>query len=159
MITKLIAFAINTGLVTSICALASLITVSFEPSLLLFDINRNDRSLHYPICSFTSRSISPSADYTAIPCSQRKSQLILATQSNFLFVSLNARRAIRGTSNEEYSMGSMSNRLAADTHKSFGNFVKSNTHNPATMSIKVDATQETDYDYVKDSPVRSHLEF
>jgi len=106
MITMLITFTINTGALTSICAIASLITVS---SIISFDI---------PCITAITNQI------TVLPAAFVYILFYFAIgrlYCNSLLATLNARKAIRSASkNEDFSVMSAN---CAQTNKSFGSMV------------------------------------
>ena len=95
MITRLIAFVINTGLVTSVCALASLITVCFISLVLIISLHLFAvclRSLPFltPLCTLlsTSRLAGSIPTRSLLRESGLSSLLLMVPQSSFPFFGL-----------------------------------------------------------------------
>ena len=95
MITRLIAFSINTGLVTSVCALASLITVCFISfvliiSLRLFAVCLRSLPFLTPSCTLlsTSRLAGSIPTRSLLRESGPSSLLLMVPQSSFPFFGL-----------------------------------------------------------------------
>ncbi|EEB95583.1 hypothetical protein MPER_05425, partial [Moniliophthora perniciosa FA553] len=117
MISKLISFSANTGLATSMCAMASLISVCIYSCLLLHVSDLIDSFVA------SSKTLIYALFYFCIG----------RLYTNSLLVALNARKAIRGT-DDDHKMVSIPSSVMSPPP----------THNALSpnISIRIDTTQE-----------------
>ncbi|KAH7888030.1 hypothetical protein F5I97DRAFT_1828908 [Phlebopus sp. FC_14] len=104
MITKLIVFTINTGLLTSVCAVASLVSIAVWPTTFIY--------IAFYFC-------------------------LGRLYCNSLLATLNARKGLRGESNDEMSLSLQG---VQKTNQSM--IGTSQRRIPNNISIKIDTTQE-----------------
>ncbi|KAL0566298.1 hypothetical protein V5O48_015721 [Marasmius crinis-equi] len=105
MISKLITFTANTGLATSVCALASLISLVASPHTLIY-------ALFY-FC-------------------------IGRLYTNSLLVALNARKSLRGTTDDDHKLASIPTSIAMSPPHT-------NANRSQNISIKIETTTQSEY--------------
>ncbi|KAF5369787.1 hypothetical protein D9758_001371 [Tetrapyrgos nigripes] len=125
IISKLIVFSVSTGLLTSICAIASLLSILIWGQTLIY--------VAFYFSLGRCLSFSPKFDVFA---DKKK------VYSNSLLATLNARQSIRGIGGDESEDISLS--LRSLNKSRFGRATRELTTNPkqTNISIKIDTTQE-----------------